>query len=484
MLYTYVENVCHSGGGASLQQTTLNIRVLPRSTKVGVMIVGLAGNNGSTFQGVLNAHKTGINWKTRTGVKKPLFLGSLSQSATVAIGRDADQNVVYSPIKTIADLVEPNYVCIGGWDICNKTMMESLETCQVLDPDCIRALRDANVKGVQPRPSIFYPSFVAANQKQRATNVIPGDIACPGHLQAIRKDIRDFKEGHQLEQVIVLFSATTERAMIISDEIHGSGQKLLAAVERSDCIEIAPSLMFGLAAVLEGAIFLNGGPQNTIVKGLVELAKDNHTFVGGSDFKTGQTKLKSVLADYWNSAGFRLRSVVSYNHLGNNDGHNLSEPNQFRSKEKSKSDLLTHIVETNQILFPAGSKPPDHEIVIKYVPSVGDHKRALDEYLSDICMEEQQSLVVYNVCPDSLLCVSLMLDLVLFSDWLSRIRVKNDHELRWRPLNTTLDQLAYFFKAPISGQKVSGSLFEQRASLMQLILATRGLTLHQPMAKL
>ena len=28
-------------------------------------------------------------------------------------------------------------------------------------------------------------------------------------------------------------------------------------------------------------------------------------------------------------------SIVSYNHLGNNDGKNLSAPKQFRSKEAS-----------------------------------------------------------------------------------------------------------------------------------------------------
>ena len=56
-------------------------------------------------------------------------------------------------------------------------------------------------------------------------------------------------------------------------------------------------------------------------------------FLGGDDFKSGQTKIKSVLVDFLVSAGLKPVSIVSYNHLGNNDGKNLSAPKQFRSKE-------------------------------------------------------------------------------------------------------------------------------------------------------
>ena len=46
--------------------------------------------------------------------------------------------------------------------------------------------------------------------------------------------------------------------------------------------------------------------------------------IGGDDLKSGQTKLKSVLVDFLISSGMKPRSLVSYNHLGNNDGENLS----------------------------------------------------------------------------------------------------------------------------------------------------------------
>lgn len=79
--------------------------------------------------------------------------------------------------------------------------------------------------------------------------------------------------------------------------------------------------------------YINGSPQNTFVPGCVELAEKKGVFIAGDDFKSGQTKLKSVLADFLVSAGIKPKSIVSYNHLGNNDGKNLSAPQTFKSKE-------------------------------------------------------------------------------------------------------------------------------------------------------
>jgi myo-inositol-1-phosphate synthase len=72
--------------------------------------------------------------------------------------------------------------------------------------------------------------------------------------------------------------------------------------------------------------------------------------VAGDDFKSGQTKIKSVLVDYLVSAGIKVSSIVSYNHLGNNDGKNLSAPEQFRSKEISKSNVVDDMVLSNGLL--------------------------------------------------------------------------------------------------------------------------------------
>ena len=72
---------------------------------------------------------------------------------------------------------------------------------------------------------------------------------------------------------------------------------------------------------------------------------------GGDDFKSGQTKMKSVLVDFLVGAGIKPVSIVSYNHLGNNDGMNLSAPQTFRSKEISKSNVVDDMVQSNAMLY-------------------------------------------------------------------------------------------------------------------------------------
>ena len=39
-------------------------------------------------------------------------------------------------------------------------------------------------------------------------------------------------------------------------------------------------------------------PQNTFVPGVMELAEEQKVYIGGDDFKSGQTKMKSVMVDF------------------------------------------------------------------------------------------------------------------------------------------------------------------------------------------
>jgi myo-inositol-1-phosphate synthase len=42
------------------------------------MLVGLGGNNGSTFVAGLLANKLGVNWESKQGTMKPNFYGSFT----------------------------------------------------------------------------------------------------------------------------------------------------------------------------------------------------------------------------------------------------------------------------------------------------------------------------------------------------------------------------------------------------------------------
>lgn len=84
-------------------------------------------------------------------------------------------------------------------------------------------------------------------------------------------------------------------------------------------------------------------------------------------------------------------SIVSYNHLGNNDGMNLSAPQTFRSKEISKSNVVDDMVSSNGILYEPGEHP-DHVVVIKVnMPS------PISVSVSDSFLISLDNMIVYFV---------------------------------------------------------------------------------------
>jgi len=230
-------------------------------------------------------------------------------------------------------------------------------------------------------------------------------------------------------------------------------------------------VIYCIACIQEGITYLNGSPQNTFHPAIVELARKHKALIAGSDFKSGQTRFKTVMSDFLIGSGIRISSVVSYNHLGNNDGKNLSEDKTFRSKQISKAGVLDDAISSNKILYPEDNKKIDHEVVIKYVPFVGDSKRALDEYSSSIFLNGTNTISSYNICEDSLLAVPLMYDMLVLGELFSRMEIDGEK------MGPVLSYLSFFFKAPITnhGEYVINSFSRQRETLCNLLKVASGI---------
>merc|ERR1719471_230190 len=370
-------------------------------------------------------------------------------------------------------MADPNCdIEFDGWDISSLNLADAMRRAQVLDYALQEQLFEDMGK-LQPRKSVYYPDFIAANQSDRADNVLPGSKW--DHVEQIRADIRDFKEKKDLDKVIVLWTANTERFADVTVGVNTTAEELLNSIQNNE-EEVSPSTIFAVASILEGCTYINGSPQNTFVPGVIELAEMEGVYIAGDDFKSGQTKYKSVLVDFLVGAGIKPVSIVSYNHLGNNDGKNLSAPKQFRSKEISKSNVVDDMVESNKVLYP-DSKKPDHTVVIKYVPYVADSKRAMDEYISEIFMNGSNTIVCHNTCEDSFLASPLILDLVILAELCERITIQLDGEPQPRRFNSILSILSYLLKAPLvpAGTPVVNALFKQRSCIENIIKACIGL---------
>lgn len=477
MLSTYIYNY------AEVEKTNDHFEVVPkqikytfktdlRVPKTGIMLVGLGGNNGTTLTAGILANKHKIYWETKKGTHKPNWFGSITQSSTTKIGISGNKEI-YLPLKEILPLVDPNDLYISGWDISSVNLADAMKRAQVLDHELQKKLNDY-MKSMVPLPGIYYEDFIALNQKERADNVLPGQNKME-HLEKIRKDIRNFKESNKLDKVLVLWTANTERYCEIKTGVHDTAENFLKAIEKNES-EISPSSVYAAATILEGCSFINGSPQNTFVPGLIELAQKKNVFIIGDDFKSGQTKFKTVLAEFLVGAGIKPTSIVSYNHLGNNDGYNLSSDKQFRSKEISKSSCVDDILKSNEILYEDDTHI-DHTIVIKYNPSTGDTKKALDEYTSEIFMGGSHVLSLYNVCEDSLLAAPIILDLLILTEIFERITWKQEEKQEFKSFHTILSTLGYLCKAPLTDSKAPliNALSRQKAGIENIFKVCAGL---------
>ena len=393
-------------------------------------------------------------------------------ASTCKLGNDRNGNSVYTPMSNMLPLLNPNEIVWGGWDINGANLGDAMKRSKVLDYDLQTKLYP-QMKDIKPLPSIYFPDFIAANQGDRADNVLTGTKQ--EQMEQIRKDIREFKANNGLDQVILLWTANTERFSAVEEGVNDTAETILSSIEMDEA-EVSASTVFAVASILEGSTFINGSPQNTFVPGVIELARQKKVFVAGDDFKSGQTKMKSVMVDFLVSAGIKPVSIVSYNHLGNNDGKNLSAPSQFRSKEISKSNVVDDMVASNRLLFEE-DEHPDHVVVIKYVPYVADSKRAMDEYTSEIFMGGKNTIVMHNTCEDSLLATPLIYDLVILGELCQRVQVKKEGEADWESFHPVLSLLSYMLKAPLvpNGAPVVNALFTQRCAIINLMRACLGL---------
>jgi len=108
---------------------------------------------------------------------------------------------------------------------------------------------------------------------------------------------------------------------------------------------------------------------------------------------------------------------------------------------------------------------------------VGDSKRAMDEYTSEIFMGGTNTIVMHNTCEDSLLAAPLILDLVLLAEMTSRIKLKRDDEASFRPFHPVAVLLSYLTKAPFvpKGHPCINALNKQRAMVENIFKACVGL---------
>ena len=185
------------------------IEVKEAKGKLGILVVGVGGAVATTMiTGTLAARK---------GLAKPI--GSISQLATMRL-----ENGEEKAIKDIVPLTDLNDIVFGGWDIFPDNAYEAALYAEVLKEKDLNGVKD-ELEAIKPMPAAFDHNWAkrlnGTHIKQAATR---WDM-----VEQLRQDIREFKAANNCERIAVLWAASTEIYIPLSDE-HMS----LAALEKSN----------------------------------------------------------------------------------------------------------------------------------------------------------------------------------------------------------------------------------------------------------
>ena len=216
--------------------------VRPAAGKLGIMCVGLGAVTTTTIVGTLMARKQ---------LAKPI--GSFACDGIMRLGKGRDK--VYKEGKDILPIAELSDIVFGAWDIYEDDAYEAALKADVLKQRDIDPVAD-ELHAIKPLKALY--------EKEYATNIDGPNVKTGTLLErtnALREDIRRFREDNHCDRVVVIWIASTEKYVARNAEAHDSLAGFEAALQRGDTTVIAPSMCYAYAAMREGCPFVMGAPN-------------------------------------------------------------------------------------------------------------------------------------------------------------------------------------------------------------------------------
>ncbi|MCP5082339.1 MAG: inositol-3-phosphate synthase [Alphaproteobacteria bacterium] len=389
----------------------------------------------------------------RRGHARPI--GSLTQLQGIRLGPRSDNR---SPlIRDVLPLSDLQDLVFDGWDIYPDDALQAATRAAVLSREDLQPLSEF-LEGIHPMSAAFDKRYVkrlngsnvkiAANKRELA--------------EALRDDIRNSKERHKASRAVVIWCGSTEiylEPAACHQTISAFEKGLLENDEA-----IAPSQLYAYAAIMEDIPYANGAPNlSADIPALEELSSKRNVPLAGKDFKTGQTLMKTVLAPGFKARMLGIDGWFSTNILGNRDGEVLDEPDSFRAKEVTKSNVLHSILQPD--LYPDLYAQLYHKVRINYYPPRGDAKESWDNIDIRGWLDYPMQIKVDLLCRDSILAAPIVLDLALFLDLAARAQLSGIQE--W---------LSFYFKSPhvAAGHVAEHDLFIQHIRLKNTLRMLAG----------
>ena len=413
--------------------------IKPADGRLGILIVG----NGA----VATTFMTGV-FLARKGLAKPI--GSMTQYDKIRVGRGEEKNYLkYSEIVPLASLSD----CVFGcWDVYPQNAYQSAVYAEVLQRKDIDPVRE-ELEQIVPMKAAFDHNYA-----KRLTGDNVKDCATRWEMvEALKQDIRDFRQQQGCDRVVVLWAASTEIYVPVDEQVHYRLADLEAAMKADDREHVAPSMCYAYASLTEGCPFIMGAPNTTVdIPAMWELAERQRLPIAGKDFKTGQTLVQSGFAPIIGTRCLGLSGWFSTNILGNRDGLVLDELQNFHTKEVSKLSTLETILKADD--------QPDlytdyyHKVRINYYPPRGDNKELWNNIDIVGWLGYPMQVKINFLCRDSILAAPVCLDLCLLIDLAARAGRYGTQRF-----------LSFFLKSPMHdytvGEEAVNNLYQQYTML-------------------
>ncbi len=362
-----------------------------------------------------------------------------SVATTVCVGLtalargDAGTTGLVTQTPLLAGLKLPAWdqMVVGGHEVRSGTLVAAareLEAAHVVPAGASdRYATDLAEIDARIRPGVLLNSGGAIDSLADQANV----AACRTPREAVEQvtaDLASFRKANDLERVVVVLLGSTE-PIVDADSLPGDWSALEASLDDTERCPLRASSLYAIGAIEAGAAVVNFTPSLGASCAAIEsLARTRGVPHAGSDGKTGETLLKSVLAPMFSARNFQVASWVGHNLLGNRDGAVLSDPEHKQAKLDSKQRLLEELL---------GYAPQSH-VSIEAIESLGDWKTAWDHIHFRGFLEVPMTLQFTWQGSDSALAAPLVIDLVRLMD-----------EALRRGESGAVEALAAFFKSPL-----------------------------------
>jgi len=394
------------------------VEIKPASGRLGILMPGM-GAVATTVMAGVDA--------IRRGLAKPI--GSLTQMGTIRLGKRTDNK---SPkIKDFIPLADLNDVVFGGWDLFPDDAFQAASKAGVLSKEHLEQSKEF-LQSIKPMTAVFEQTYV---KRLTGTHIKTGKSKLDLAEQVIA-DIENFRKTNKCDRLVMVWCGSTE-AFHETAPVHASLATFEKGLRESDP-EIAPSQIYAYAALKCKVPYANGAPNLTLdTPALLELAKLNNIPIGGKDFKTGQTFMKTIISPGLKARLLGIDGWYSTNILGNRDGEVLDDPESHKTKEVSKLGALEHIMQP--ALYPDLYSKMHHVVRINYYPPRGDNKEGWDNIDIFGWMGYPMQIKINFLCRDSILAAPIVLDLAIFMDLAQRAGLGGVQE--W---------LSFYWKSPMT----------------------------------